>query len=134
MNSENFFLELPVIEDFIAVSNPDIYRHLPEDWHVVVTDITNSTQMIEQGGYKTVNLIGASSIIAVLNIKKSFSLTVKIIIERLNGSSPQQINKEGGTAECRDDPDRQFRGRRNGAGHSVGRDKKGCPEECRDRQ
>ncbi|KAF0138287.1 MAG: hypothetical protein FD122_3825, partial [Stygiobacter sp.] len=34
----------------------------------------NSTKAIERGEYKEVNLIGASTIIAILNLKKSFSL------------------------------------------------------------
>ncbi len=74
MNTENFFVELPVVEDFVEVSNPSIYHHLPDDWHIVVTDIIDSTKAIERGEYKTVNLIGASSIIAMLNLRKSFSL------------------------------------------------------------
>ena len=74
MNTDNFFVELPIIEDFVEVSNPSIYHHLPDDWHVVVTDIIDSTKAIARGEYKTVNLVGASSIIAMLNLKKSFSL------------------------------------------------------------
>ncbi len=74
MNSETFYLDLPVTENFSEVSNPKIYSGLPDDWHVVVTDVKDSTKAIEQGGYKVVNLLGASSIIAMLNLMKSFSL------------------------------------------------------------
>ena len=74
LNTESFFADLPVVEDFIDVSNPDIYTRLPDDWQVVVTDVRDSTAAIQRGGYKMVNLLGASSIIAVLNLKKSFSL------------------------------------------------------------
>ncbi len=35
---------------------------MPEDWTVFIADIKNSTQAIEQGYYKEVNLIGAASI------------------------------------------------------------------------
>jgi hypothetical protein len=74
MNTETFYLDLPVTEDFSEVSNPKIYSGLPDDWHVVVTDVKDSTRAIEKGGYKVVNLLGASSIIAMLNLMKSFSL------------------------------------------------------------
>ena len=74
MSSETFYLGLPVIDNFVDVSNPEIYNGLPGDWHVVVTDVKDSTKAIEKGGYKVVNLLGASSIIAMLNLMKSFSL------------------------------------------------------------
>jgi hypothetical protein len=74
MSSETFYLDLPVIDNFVDVSNPEIYNGLPDDWHVVVTDVKDSTKAIEKGGYKVVNLLGASSIIAMLNLMKSFSL------------------------------------------------------------
>ncbi len=74
MSTETFYLDLPVIENFIDVSKPEIYTGLPDDWHVVVTDVKDSTKAIEKGGYKVVNLLGASSIIAMLNLMKSFSL------------------------------------------------------------
>lgn len=35
---------------------------MPEDWTVFIADIKNSTQAIERGRYKEVNLIGAASI------------------------------------------------------------------------
>jgi hypothetical protein len=41
---------------------------VPSDWYVVITDIVGSTQAIESGKYKAVNLIGACSIVAVLNV------------------------------------------------------------------
>jgi len=45
----------------------DKFIPVPEDWDVIVTDIYRSTQAIEQGRYKDVNFIAASTIIAVLN-------------------------------------------------------------------
>jgi hypothetical protein len=74
MNTETFYVDLPVTENFSDVSDPKIYQGLPGDWHVVVTDVKDSTRAIEKGGYKVVNLLGASSIIAILNLMKSFSL------------------------------------------------------------
>lgn len=74
MNTDSFFLDLPVIENFVDISNPRVYTPLPGDWHIAVSDVRNSTELIRNGKYKEVNLLGASSIIALLNLKKSFSL------------------------------------------------------------
>jgi Protein of unknown function (DUF3095) len=73
MGNESFYIDLPVVDNFIEVSDSTIYTELPSDWHVAITDVKDSTKAIEQGGYKIVNLLGASSIIALLNLKKSFS-------------------------------------------------------------
>lgn len=45
----------------------DLYSAAPADWHVVITDIRGSTKAIEEGRYKDVNTLGASTIIAMLN-------------------------------------------------------------------
>jgi hypothetical protein len=74
MDTESFYLDLPVIEDFVDIANPRVYTPLPDDWHIAVSDVKDSTGLIRHGKYKEVNLLGASSIIALLNLKKSFSL------------------------------------------------------------
>jgi len=43
------------------------YRQVPDDWVVVLTDIKGSTQAIAENRYKDVNLLGAASIVAILN-------------------------------------------------------------------
>jgi hypothetical protein len=74
MNTELFYQNLTPVEHFREISDPTIYAALPDDWHIAVSDIKNSTDIINQGRYKEVNLIGASAIMAILNIKKSFSV------------------------------------------------------------
>ena len=74
MNTESFYLDLPVVDNFADVSIPRIYTELPDDWHIAVSDVKNSTGAIQKGNYREVNLLGASSIIALLNLNKSFSL------------------------------------------------------------
>jgi hypothetical protein len=74
MSTESFYLDLPVVDDFVQITNPKIYSPMPDTWSVVVTDVKDSTSVIEKGGYKQVNLLGASSIMAMLNLTKSFSL------------------------------------------------------------
>lgn len=67
INSENFYLDLPVFKDFLGISDEKNFHDVPEGWWVVVSDIKGSTKAIENGRYKDVNILGASSIIAVLN-------------------------------------------------------------------
>ena len=51
----------------MGVAEQANYHDAPEDWLVVISDIKGSTKAIEHGRYKEVNILGASSIIAVLN-------------------------------------------------------------------
>ncbi|HEX9829500.1 MAG TPA: DUF3095 domain-containing protein [Bacteroidota bacterium] len=73
-STESFYLDLPVTENFLDISDSSIYSALPDDWFVVVTDVKDSTIAIQRGMYKEVNLLGASSIMAMMNLTKSFSL------------------------------------------------------------
>ncbi len=74
MNSENFYQDLPSIDHFADLSDPSVYHLLPGDWSVAVSDVKDSTGMINKGKYKQVNLIGATTIMSLLNLKKSFSI------------------------------------------------------------
>ncbi|MBT5631443.1 MAG: DUF3095 domain-containing protein [Nitrospina sp.] len=65
--SENFYADLPIFTDFLGVTDENNFHNVPDDWLVVVSDIKGSTKAIESGRYKDVNILGASSIISVLN-------------------------------------------------------------------
>jgi hypothetical protein len=67
-NGSNFYARLPVIEDFFHASDGNNYHQLPSDWFVAVTDIVNSTAAIQDDRYKTVNILGASPIVGILNV------------------------------------------------------------------
>ncbi len=67
MTSDRFYAELPVITDFGAVTRAESYATLPDDWHVALCDVRNSTIAVQSGNYKNVNTIGAAAITAVLN-------------------------------------------------------------------
>ncbi|MBI3374994.1 MAG: DUF3095 domain-containing protein [Betaproteobacteria bacterium] len=67
MNTTRFYAELPVFRDFRDVTRPDSFAPLPEDWHVVMSDVRNSTIAVETGNYKNVNTLGAATITSVLN-------------------------------------------------------------------
>jgi len=65
--SEAFYTELPGFKNFSDLALDSNFHDAPADWWVVVADIKGSTRAIEEGRYKEVNILGASSIIAVLN-------------------------------------------------------------------
>ena len=67
MTSERFYADLPVITDFDAVTLAGSYAPLPDDWHVALCDVRNSTAAVAAGKYKNVNTVGAAAITAVLN-------------------------------------------------------------------
>ena len=54
--------------DFSKVAQFDSYSVAPDDWSVIIADVSGSTLAIEEGRYKQVNMIGAACIIAVLNV------------------------------------------------------------------
>ena len=68
MNSENFYSQLPLLDNFFKITDLGNFFDVPDDWYIVVTDIRGSTKAIEAGKYKEVNLLGACSIVAVLNV------------------------------------------------------------------
>jgi hypothetical protein len=67
VSSARFYAELPVFTDFGDVSRPESFAPLPDDWHVVMSDVRNSTVAVQSGSYKNVNTLGAATITAVLN-------------------------------------------------------------------
>jgi len=66
-DSDRFFSQIPVFEQFEGVTDLGNYRPLPDDWVLVTGDIVDSTGAIKAGSYKSVNMAGASIISAVLN-------------------------------------------------------------------
>lgn len=68
MPTENFYLELTTLNNFLDITDAKNFVSVPNDWYIIVTDITNSTNAIELGRYKDVNLLGACSIVTVLNV------------------------------------------------------------------
>jgi hypothetical protein len=54
----------------------DLFRDVPDDWHIIITDIKGSTLAVLAGGSQNVNLIATGSIVAVLNIALKANVTV----------------------------------------------------------
>jgi hypothetical protein len=67
MTANDFFSSIESFSDFKDVFDAGRYRPLPPDWLVVACDIQGSTEAIQGGKYKEINIVGASAIIAVLN-------------------------------------------------------------------
>jgi hypothetical protein len=68
MTTENFYADLPVLKNFADITHSENFCSIPNDWAVIITDIVDSTKAIESGRYKDINLLGACSIIVILNI------------------------------------------------------------------
>ena len=62
-----FYDDLPKVADFAALTDPGQYTSLPDTWLVGVADVVNSTGEIAAGRYKTVNMVGAAVISAMMN-------------------------------------------------------------------
>lgn len=84
-----------------------LFFDTPGDWHVVITDIKDSTKAIESGKHEVVNLIATGSIIAVLNIAHEAKTSIpfffggdgatliippQILEESLNALREHQLN------------------------------------------
>jgi hypothetical protein len=67
VTTRDFYASLPVITDFRDVAKAGSFARLPPDWHVVMSDVRNSTVAVQSGRYKNVNTAGAATITAVLN-------------------------------------------------------------------
>ncbi len=72
--TDGFYRELTSFEDFADVADIDRYQPAPDDWLVVIADISGSTKAIQEGRYKDVNLVGAASITAVLNVTQAHDI------------------------------------------------------------
>ena len=65
---DNFYATLPAYTNFSEAMDLTRYTPVPDDWFVIISDIKGSTQAVQNGRYKEVNMLGASCIVAVLNV------------------------------------------------------------------
>ncbi len=77
-SNDLFYSRLPVNEIPIGelLMEEHLFYKIPDNWHVVVTDVKNSTEAIKNGLHETINLIATGSIVAVLNIAYKANVTV----------------------------------------------------------
>jgi hypothetical protein len=67
MAGADFIAELPSFTRFSDVADPLRFVPAPDDWRLCCCDVVNSTQAIQQGRYKAVNMMGAACIMAAIN-------------------------------------------------------------------
>lgn len=72
--SRNFYKNLPVSNHFSQAFDSRHYKPLPPDWFVAATDIVNSTGAILNNRYRSVNIIGAAPIAALLKVTDPHSI------------------------------------------------------------
>jgi hypothetical protein len=69
-SNDLFYTRLPVNQ--LPLSELLMEEHLffkvPDNWHVIITDVRNSTRAAMEGRHQTVNLVATGSIVAALNI------------------------------------------------------------------
>ena len=66
-DTARFFDALPVHDTPDALMVADAYVPVPDAWLIAAADIEGSTGLLEQGRYKTVNMVGAAVIAALMN-------------------------------------------------------------------
>jgi len=65
--SQPWIATVPVLDHFAEVADSSRFLAIPDDWHIGVSDVVNSSVAIADGRYKVVNLTGAATISAVAN-------------------------------------------------------------------
>ena len=66
-HSDQFYARLPLLRNLIEITQSERFVPVPEDWLIAITDVKESTAAIQAGRYKEINLLGACSIVSVLN-------------------------------------------------------------------
>jgi hypothetical protein len=78
INNDLFYSRLPVNEISLSdlLTEEHLFYKIPVNWHIVITDVKNSSAAIKEGLHETINLVAAGSIVALLNIAFKSKLTV----------------------------------------------------------
>jgi hypothetical protein len=76
--NELFYSRLPVNQLSLSelLTEEHLFYRIPENWHVIITDVKKSTQAVADGRHETVNLVATGSIVAVLNIAYKENITI----------------------------------------------------------
>ncbi|GGM89425.1 hypothetical protein GCM10010967_22770 [Dyadobacter beijingensis] len=76
--NEQFYSRLPANHISLGelLTEEHLFYEVPASWHVVITDIRNSTNAVASGLHETVNLIATGSIVSVLNIAFKAGITM----------------------------------------------------------
>lgn len=76
--NNSFYSELPLHKISVnrVLAEESLFHKVPDNWHVIITDIKGSTIAVQSGLQQVVNLIATGSIIAALNIGKEKGISV----------------------------------------------------------
>ena len=74
----DFFASLPIHESGLSelLGDESRFSAIPPSWHVVVTDIQDSTAAFSAGRHEVINLVATGSIIATLNLARESGIQV----------------------------------------------------------
>lgn len=77
-NANHFYNNLSDTDTSLAqlMLQKELFKAVPSDWYVIVTDIKGSTNAVANGLHETVNLVATGSIVAVLNLAYKANITV----------------------------------------------------------
>lgn len=78
--NEHFYARLPINQiplDEILLKD-ELFFTVPENWHVIVTDIKGSTETVAAGLHQQINLIATGNTVANLNIAFNKGITIPI--------------------------------------------------------
>jgi hypothetical protein len=80
-STEQFYQGIPAYSKHFVemLGDTSAQFSFPEDWHVVVTDIENSTYEYERNFYKNINTVAAESLRVVLRVAQERSITIPYI-------------------------------------------------------
>ncbi|MEL7205739.1 MAG: DUF3095 family protein, partial [Pseudomonadota bacterium] len=67
VSDQSFYVDLPTHGDFTTLSDDANFQSLPQDWWIGTSDIKGSTKAVQDGLYKTVNMVAAAVISAQIN-------------------------------------------------------------------
>lgn len=63
----DFSRSLPIGVEFPAVLDQSLYRPVPDEWLIAITDVVGSRKAVAAGRYKAVNMAGVGLISALMN-------------------------------------------------------------------
>ena len=74
----DFYRSLPTHDGPLSglLLKTNLFHVVPESWHVLVTDIENSTKEVSEGRHELVNLIATGSIVAALNLGQKLQVEI----------------------------------------------------------
>ena len=77
-STDQFYSRLPVNEIPLSelLAEDHLFFRIPDNWHVIITDVKKSTEAVAAGLHETVNLVATGSIVAVLNIAYKADITI----------------------------------------------------------